>query len=159
MTAPSHYAVASEAATMDVLQCHGIPVPKVLGYSAVSSNPVGIEYLLLEKIEGKPLSEQWFSMDTKTQVKIMRQIVDIEKRFLDIQLPASGSLYYRKDLTESEDFVSVSGTPGMVDEIVVGPSAQYEWWYKERAALRGVDRGPCMLSSRDDAVYPNCMLM
>lgn len=144
MTTPSHYAVASEVATLDLLQFHGIPVPKVLGYSAVSSNPVGIEYILLEKIQGTPLSEQWFSMGTKTQVKVMKQIVDLEKRFLGIKLPASGSLYYRRDLTESEDFVPVSGTSGIADEIVVGPSAQYEWWYKERAALR-VDRGPCML--------------
>lgn len=36
MMAPSHCPVASEAATLGLLQFHGIPVSKVLGYSVVS---------------------------------------------------------------------------------------------------------------------------
>lgn len=141
-TAPAHYAVASEAATLGFLRSHGIPVPKVLGYSSVSTNPVGTEYLLLEKVEGIPLSERWFTMDTKARVKIMRQIVEVEKQFLNLQLPACGSLYYRKDLKGSEYAIAVPGVPQAADQIVVGPTAQYEWWYRERAAL-DVDRGPC----------------
>ncbi|EPS34135.1 hypothetical protein PDE_09097 [Penicillium oxalicum 114-2] len=49
----------------------------------------------------------------------MRQIVDVERRFMSIHFPASGIL----------------------DDIVVGPTAQHEWWYQERASLE-VDRGP-----------------
>ena len=150
-TAPAHYAVASEAATLGFLRCHGVPVPKVLGYSSDNTNPVGTEYLLLEKLEGIPLSERWFTMDTKARVKIMRQIVEVEKQFLQIELPASGSLYYRKDLTGSEYVIPVSGTPQGADQIVIGPTAQYEWWYRERAALV-VDRGPCKSSGCFDAI-------
>lgn len=73
-----------------------------LGYSADTTNPVGAEYLLLEKLEGEPLSGQWFSMDNKTRVKIMRQIIDLERRFMTILFPASGSLYYRRDLEASQ---------------------------------------------------------
>ena len=141
-TAPAHYAVASEAATLDFLHHHGVPVPKVLGYSSVKTNPVGAEYLLLEKIEGIPLSDRWFTMDTKARVQVMRQIVDVEKRFFDIRLPASGSLYYRKDLTPSEYTIPVPGVSQAADGFVIGPTAQYEWWYRERAAL-ATDRGPC----------------
>ncbi|SLM34164.1 phosphotransferase family protein [Lasallia pustulata] len=141
ITAPAHYAVASEAATLGFLRNHGLPVPKVLGYSSVAANPVGTEYLLLGKVEGRPLSEGWFTMDTKARVKIMRQIVEIEKQFLNLQLPACGSLYYRKDLTGSEYTIPIPGIPQAADQIVVGPTAQYEWWYRERATL-DVDRGP-----------------
>jgi len=141
-TAPAHYAVASEAATLDFLRHHGVPVPRVLGYSCVSTNPVGAEYLLLETVEGTPLSERWFTMDTMARVRVMRQIIKVEKQFLELELPASGSLYYHKDLTNSEHAIPVVSPAG--DHIVIGPTAQYEWWYRERASL-SVDRGPCKL--------------
>jgi hypothetical protein len=140
-TVPKYRAVASEAATLDLLRSHGIPVPRVLGYSPDHANPVGTEYLLLEKLEGKPLSDQWFTMDNKTRAKIMSQIVDMETRFMGIPLPGSGSLYYRRDLGTSEWAIPVSGQPGS-EQIVVGPTARFEWWYGERALL-DIDRGPC----------------
>ncbi|KAM5441941.1 hypothetical protein MferCBS31731_003204 [Microsporum ferrugineum] len=137
---PKHHAVASEAATLGLLHSCGVPVPKVLGYSPDHTNPVGVEYLLLEKIDGEPLGDRWFTIGNKTRVKIMKQIVEAEARFMNIPLPASGSLYYRKDLGPSESSIPLSEqtTP---DEIVVGPIAQYEWWYQERSSLN-VDRGP-----------------
>ncbi|KAL3463697.1 kinase-like protein [Aspergillus heterothallicus] len=134
-TVPKHYAVASEAATLALLLAHGVPVPKVLAYSPDRTNPVGTEYILLERLEGSPLSDRWFFTDTKTRVKIMRQIVDVERWFMSIHFPASGSLYHRRDLDSSQHVIPVS------DDIVVGPTAQYEWWYQERASLE-VDRGP-----------------
>ncbi|KAJ5159156.1 uncharacterized protein N7500_008807 [Penicillium coprophilum] len=134
-TTVPHYAVASEAATLALLLAHGVPVPKVLAYSPDKTNPVGTEYILLERLEGTPLSDRWFSMDNKTRVKIMRQIVDVERRFMSIHFPASGSLYHRRDLDSSQHVIPV------LHDIVVGPTAQYEWWYQERASLE-VDRGP-----------------
>ncbi|KAF9895001.1 hypothetical protein FE257_004625 [Aspergillus nanangensis] len=134
-TVPKHHAVASEAATLALLRAHGIPVPKVLAYSPDHTNAVGTEYMLLEKLEGTPLSGQWFSMDTKARVKILRQIVDLERRFMSIHFPASGSLYHRRDLDSSQRCIPV------LDDIVVGPTAQHEWWYQERTSLE-VDRGP-----------------
>ena len=112
----------------------------------MDTNPIGVEYLLLEKLEGTPLSDQWFTMDTKTRVRMMRQIIDLEKQFLNISLPASGSLYYRRDLKESELVIPLSSTSDSADQIAVGPTAQFEWWYRERALL-DIDRGPCKSSS------------
>ncbi|RAH46310.1 aminoglycoside phosphotransferase family protein [Aspergillus brunneoviolaceus CBS 621.78] len=134
-TVPKHHAVASEAATLAHLRANGVPVPKVLAYSPDQTNAVRAEYILLERFEGTPLSGQWYSMDTRTRVKIMRQIVDLERQFMSIRFPASGSLYHRRDLASSQRVIPVS------DDIVVGPTAQHEWWYRERASL-DVDRGP-----------------
>jgi hypothetical protein len=153
-TVPKSYAVASEAATLDCLHSHGVPVPKVLAYCPDSSNPVGVEYMLLEKIKGTPLSDQWFSMDNKIRVKIMRQIIDIEKRFMAITFPANGSLYYRKDLGISQFAIPLPGQPEVpaANNIVVGPTAQHEWWYQERALL-DVDRGPCIFFRCSYTIY------
>ncbi|EZF31081.1 hypothetical protein H101_05301, partial [Trichophyton interdigitale H6] len=137
---PKRFAVASEAATLGLLHSRGLPVPRVLGYSANNSNPVGAEYLLLEKIDGSPFGDRWFTIGNKSRAKIMKQIVAVETRFMSITFPASGSLYYRKDLASSEPNVLLPEQT-TADDIVVGPIAQYEWWYKERASL-DVDRGP-----------------
>jgi hypothetical protein len=52
---PRYYATASEAATLTFLRLQGIPVPEVYVYSANRENPVGTEYILLEKALGVPL--------------------------------------------------------------------------------------------------------
>ncbi|RAL11755.1 phosphotransferase enzyme family protein [Aspergillus homomorphus CBS 101889] len=125
-TVPEGVAVPIEAATLGLLRpCH-IPVPRVLGYSQDHKNAVGTAYLLLEKLEGIPLSDQWFGMDNKNRVKIM-----------------NGSFYYRKDLDLSQHAIPISGQPVVPssDQIVIDPTAQHQWWYKERALL-DIDRGP-----------------
>ena len=75
----------------------------------------------------------------------MRQIISLEKQFMTIPFPASGSLYYRRDLEASQATIPLPGQSSLppFDQVVVGPTAQYEWWYRERALL-DVDRGPCM---------------
>ncbi len=144
-TVPKTYAVASEVATLDFLRLHGIPVSKVLGYAATADNPVGTEYILMEKMEGTPLGHVWFSMSNKERLSIMKQIIGLEKLFFDLQLPASGSIYYQEDLRAGEKSVGIEGASLQGKPFVVGPTAQYEWWYQERKQL-GADRGPCMLA-------------
>ena len=70
----------------------------------------------------------------------MKQLLALEKTLLAIQLPASGSLYFRRDLPSESPGISVAPLAQNEDEIVVGPSAAYAWWY--RAALE-IARGPC----------------
>ncbi|KAJ0422842.1 kinase-like domain-containing protein [Aspergillus carlsbadensis] len=56
-TRPEHYAVASEAATLDYLRLHGIPTPKVYGWCSTRANPVGAEYIIMERLDGAPLGD------------------------------------------------------------------------------------------------------
>jgi len=56
---PWRLAVASEVATMDFVRAHGIPTPRILGY-AIDENPVGLEYILMEKLPGRPIGDAWF---------------------------------------------------------------------------------------------------
>lgn len=41
-----------------------IPVPEILAYSTTSDNPVGAEYMLMERVEGESLSLRWSSLTT-----------------------------------------------------------------------------------------------
>lgn len=148
-TVPKQYAVANEVATLDFLRRKGFPVPRVYvsSSSSTGSNPVGAEYIVMEKMEGIPLGDIWYSMTTKERYKVMKQIVELEKRLFELDLPASGSLYYRDELKPGEQVVAI---PKQVDEeraFCIGPMAHYSWWHNERG-FSGVDRGPCKCTSR-----------
>lgn len=138
-TVPEHYTVASEVATLNYLRLHGIRTPEVYAWCSTKANPVGAEYIIMEKLGGTPLGDLWYSMTPKEQHKIMKQIVEWETRLMSLELPAYGSIYYRKDL-QSEKNIPLSGPKD--DEFCIGPIAHYSWWHDERSILN-IDRGPC----------------
>ncbi|KAJ8109195.1 hypothetical protein OPT61_g7638 [Boeremia exigua] len=115
-TLPRHLAVASEAATLAFVRAHGIPTPRVLGYSA-DDNAVGAEYIFMEKLPGRPLGDAWFDLSEQQRLKVLLQIVKLETKLFAIDLPASGSIYYAR------------------------PYVALQWWFGERGDLE-IDRGP-----------------
>lgn len=136
---PPHYTIASEVATMDFLRTVlKLPVPEVLVYSATSDNPVGAEYILMERVEGESLSSRWLSLTTDEVKDIMTQIADIERKIFDFHFPAYGSLYYKKDL-DGETQIPI------VENFVIGPVSARQFWHGERSKTE-IDRGPCRVS-------------
>jgi aminoglycoside phosphotransferase (APT) family kinase protein len=97
-TQPKRLAVASEVATMDLVRRHGIPVPVIYGYSTNMDNPIGAEYILMEKVQGKALGDVWFTLSQKDRIKVLSGIVEHEAKLFSLSFPASGSLYFEKDL-------------------------------------------------------------
>ncbi|KAI1908827.1 hypothetical protein LOZ61_005346 [Ophidiomyces ophidiicola] len=87
-TVPKRLAVASEVATLDLLRCHDIPVPKVLGYSANTDNSVGAEYILLEKLKSyaKPRFpfERAYREATNYQKSAPEEYIEILEQYLKI---------------------------------------------------------------------------
>ncbi|XXG99673.1 hypothetical protein Hte_006014 [Hypoxylon texense] len=78
------YILRSEAATMNFLRKHTrIPSPEVFDWACESDpqNPLGdIGYILMERIEGKPLD--WQLATSSQKEKVMQQLADI---FLEIE--------------------------------------------------------------------------
>ncbi|CAK3994612.1 26S protease regulatory subunit 4 [Lecanosticta acicola] len=99
-TQPKSLATASEVATMDLVRIHGVPVPVVYGYSADDNNPVGAEYIFMEKVAGQCLGEIWFDLSDRERLKLLGAIVDQEAKMFDIAFPAYGSIYYTSDVPE-----------------------------------------------------------
>ncbi|KAL8851640.1 MAG: hypothetical protein Q9221_003477 [Calogaya cf. arnoldii] len=141
ITVPKRYATASEVATVQFAKLHGFPVPEIYDFSATSANPVGAEYIIMEKVSGKPLRTCWHSLTRDDKFKIIDQIVQIEAALLTIELPAAGSIYHKKDLDPKTTTVAIAGMPVDTD-FCIGPSAATSWWLGERANL-DLDRGPC----------------
>ena len=137
---PKHLVVASEVATMDFLRLQGIPVPKVYGYSAVADNAAGSEYIFMEFVGGRNLGYIWDDMPGKDRRTVITKLVELESRLFALRFPASGSLYYTKDLQPEIDKVIF---PTMSDGyFCIGPDTRRALWYGKRLDLQ-VDRGPC----------------
>ncbi|KAL4870140.1 hypothetical protein BDV12DRAFT_184728 [Aspergillus spectabilis] len=111
-------AVASEVATWNLLRAHGFPVPRVHAYSADANNPIGSEYIIMEKLPGRPLGDIWVDMSDNQRLKVLLQPVQLETKRHAIELPANT---LRIDIPDS-DFCT-------------GPFATLRWWFGERATL------------------------
>lgn len=132
---PAHYTTASEVATMDFLRAVlKLPVPEVFAYSTTSENPVGAEYILMERVEGESLSSRWLSLTTDEVKDIMIQIAEMERKIFDFRFPAYGSLYHTKDLDWKHQIP-------IVEDFVIGPVSSREFWHGERSKTE-IDRGP-----------------
>ncbi|KAI3319570.1 phosphotransferase enzyme family-domain-containing protein [Xylariaceae sp. AK1471] len=65
----------SEVATLEwVYQYTDLPVPRVRAYDSSRNNPLGFEWILMTKIEGKPLSECWQSIKMGSKERLVKQI-------------------------------------------------------------------------------------
>lgn len=83
-TGPKYYATASDAATLCFLHSKSIPMPRLYGYSPSEDNPVGVEYILMEKAKGVGLQNKWHGMSKRDRHKLALSFVEIEKKFFSI---------------------------------------------------------------------------
>ncbi|KAH6638995.1 kinase-like domain-containing protein [Boeremia exigua] len=145
---PPFKTTASEVATMDfartVLE---IPVPKVLAWSAEAENPVESEYILMEEAAGTQLGEVWDKMEIGDKLKIVDDIVAIERKFTSISFTRYGSLYFASDAFPGCEKLEIVGDLPqslrnvMKNRFVIGPVVDRDFWHRERASM-DIDRGP-----------------
>jgi hypothetical protein len=143
VTEPKSLLVASEVATMDFLRLNDIPVPEIFNYSATSDNAAGTEYIFMEYVQGINLGDIWFTLTEKQREKVVTTLVQLESRLLALQLPASGSLFYSRDLADNIPRVPVQRHDMETGkDFCIGPDMSLGMWYERRLGL-SVDRGPC----------------
>lgn len=75
------------------MRLYGIPVPRVFAYSVRDDNPVGTEYIIMDKVVGNELGTLWYSMTESQRLKAVFQVVKLEALLFSINLPASRSIY------------------------------------------------------------------
>jgi hypothetical protein len=59
-------------------------VPKVYSWNAEAENPVESEYILMEEATGTQLGEIWYKMDIQDKLKIVDDIIALERKFLSL---------------------------------------------------------------------------
>lgn len=148
-TEPRNLLVASEVATMDYLRSCGVPIPKVFGYSATSENAAGTECIFMEVNAGTNLGDIWFELGETARTTVVRKLVELESQLTSLKFPASGSIYYNRDLDASADKVEIStGSSSSNGPFCIGPDTTLALWFGNRLSL-DVFRGPCE--------YPYCV--
>ena len=138
---PAHLVTAREVAIMEFARRRlGLPVPRVLSWSsAQTSNGVGAEFIIMEKALGIEVSKVWPQLSEKHRLRLIDQIIRIEKGALENPLPGYGSIFFRNDVDPKMATV--------VDEtFVIGPSLDRNFWSEERETM-DIDLGPCEISS------------
>ncbi|KNG89417.1 hypothetical protein ANOM_001889, partial [Aspergillus nomiae NRRL 13137] len=133
---PSHYTTASEVATMQYARENlHLPVPKVITYcSRVVESKLGSEYIVMEKAQGIELSRMWESLKPRDKLSITKQIGSITSTLSRAGFPYHGSLYLRKDVSESESIK-------FDDTFAIGPTTGRAWFDDRRGEV-DIDRGP-----------------
>ncbi|RMZ79462.1 hypothetical protein DV738_g3395, partial [Chaetothyriales sp. CBS 135597] len=143
-----HFTTASEVATMDFAQrVLGTPVPRVLAWSSKAhDNPVGAEYIIMDKVPGIELERVWPSMDIKDRFALVKTIAGFQKAWTSVSFKKFGSLYYANDIDNksrgSESlYVDAEGNDIKDEKFAIGPSTGRESIDNGRATIR-FDRGP-----------------
>jgi hypothetical protein len=130
-----------------------IPVPKVLAWSTDSTNPVGVEYIVMERVPGVQIFKKWTEMGDVDRLSIVKRLTQWEHELAEIPFPAFGSLYHKGSLSDRE---SIPLDPSVDPEglFCVGPSCDSHWLMQHSP---DVHYGPCKycpFSSTDIRLIP-----
>ncbi|EGD94786.1 hypothetical protein TESG_02290 [Trichophyton tonsurans CBS 112818] len=121
------FSTASEAAVLEFVRTHTtIPVPKVLAWSSDSKNPVGAEYIILEKAKGVQLTKVWGGLPEARRLDIIKDLVLIEQQLLSLQFPAYGNLYFRHSIPNLQH-VPLDKELDPSSQYCIGPAASLQW--------------------------------
>ena len=122
-----------------------IPVPRVLSWSSPSQhNPVGAEYIFMERVKGRQLSEVWGAMSEAQRFDLVKSLVEIEQKLVNVKFPLHGSLYYKSTCYHGGNTVDpIEPAKKVTSDFVIGPTTQRSFWEDEKGEL-DIDRGPCM---------------
>ncbi|KAL3433347.1 hypothetical protein BDV09DRAFT_186722 [Aspergillus tetrazonus] len=119
---PAFLTTASEVGTLEYIRRYtSIPVPRVFSWSPDNSNPVGAEYIVMEKAIRVPLFERWGEMTEIEKLELIKHLTQLEAQLSAIGFPAYGVLYLRADA----DCLERQDLDGDVDKqhlFCVGPS-------------------------------------
>ena len=133
-----------------------LPIPRIYTWnSRLSDNPVGAEYIIMEKQPGVILNDVWDNMTGSQKAEILKQVIGTEKKLASTRFTKFGSLYYKQDVPESDSatplFFDGNGDAVHSTEFEIGPTNHRSFFDFEKGAL-DIDRGPCMFPLYD----PSC---
>jgi hypothetical protein len=123
----------------------GLPVPKVLGWSArAEETDVGVEYILMEKVEGVELHQRYKNLRSEA-FDFISQVCTMERSFVSRRFSQIGSLYYKEDVEpalQTRPLYAEGGHDDASARFRIGPYVDWDIWRGTRAFVEA-DRGPC----------------
>ncbi|KAG8739860.1 hypothetical protein FRC10_005055 [Ceratobasidium sp. 414] len=147
-----------QIATLKYIAAHTpIPVPQVYMWDADASNPVGAEYMVMQKIPGiAPHDNKWKSLPLAVKLNVVGQVAEHLATLSSLQFERAGSLYPSTDDPRQFKVGPIVSLPfyHMVDGVVEHPDMPPN----VRVALNAL-RGPFVSASDYLASYLEATLL
>ncbi|OTA84278.1 hypothetical protein M434DRAFT_83422 [Hypoxylon sp. CO27-5] len=84
----------SEVATLNLIHKNTrLPVPTVICYDSTRNNPIGFEWILMDRIDGKPLSQCWQAVTQNAKERIVKQVAEYAVIAFRGQFEGVGNIY------------------------------------------------------------------
>ncbi|KAL9121910.1 MAG: hypothetical protein Q9187_001527 [Circinaria calcarea] len=123
-----YYKIECEVATTEFIRHFtSIPVPVIYAYDSSTNNHLGLEWMLMEKVQGIELNERWTDMDNEDHARITNQVADWADELSRVKSDTIGGIYLRWTNSEMEFFI--------------GPSVEHRF-SQDRRLTYSVNRGP-----------------
>ena len=115
-------------------------------WSHSTDNPVGAEYIIMERSGGVELGKIWDDLPGPEKYQITKKLVGFEKAFVSANFPMYGSLYYAKDLpgalSNQHTILESSENKAASSVFAIGPSTNRTFFDDGRDTVNP-DLGPC----------------
>ncbi|KAI9816902.1 MAG: hypothetical protein M1827_001547 [Pycnora praestabilis] len=130
-----YYKVESDVATTEYVRLHApIPVPQIYAFDSSTDNKLGMEWILMEKMQGVTVRNlfgiNWDDSQWEMKIALSRQIADWMDQLSRLRFSKIGSLYINWDLS----------TPGKL-VFFLGRVVDYEFCKAHRIGY-DIYRGP-----------------
>ncbi|KAK3316862.1 hypothetical protein B0H66DRAFT_478142 [Apodospora peruviana] len=151
LPADPFFKIESEVATMEYVREHSsLPIPRVIAFCSDASNPLGFEWILMEKIvDGVPLDDVWDDMTFEAKTKLTLDFAHRIKPLMDLRFSLLGNIYF-SDVWNEFIIVNNNNTDvdiGVGSKYAIGRMVHPRFFAGKRLFLPA-DRGP-FRSSRD----------
>lgn len=114
-----------------------------MGWNSDPANPVGTEYIFLEKMQGVRLADKWNSMKPFEKFKLIDRIINAEAELTKIQSPAYGSLYFQDSIPDDSMRIPLTGDVDSSGTYCIGPPCDGAWSHVALSEGSSKSRGPC----------------
>ncbi|KAL8820638.1 MAG: hypothetical protein Q9223_001182 [Gallowayella weberi] len=122
------YSTASEAAVLQYVNLYTtVPVPALLAWSADATNPVGAEYIIMEKAPSIQLFKVWDDLAPASRLQLIKSLTQLEQKLANVRFPAYGSLYCRNSISKASERVPLNQSLDPTGSFCVGPFCGPTW--------------------------------
>jgi len=114
--------------------------------SRLEINPVGAEYIIMEKVRGIELEYVWHNLLLQERFEVVKNIASYQEAWYSTSFKQYGSIYFLSDLDQKANVQPLrtytNGIEKEHPEFAVGPSTDREYFDDGRHHV-DFDKGPC----------------
>ncbi|KAK0640159.1 Altered inheritance of mitochondria protein 9 [Lasiodiplodia hormozganensis] len=143
------YRTQIEVSTTEFIRHHtSIPVPRIYAFNSSMKSPLGLEWILMEKVQGRTYAEAAWSLSFDTRAAIHRKVADWADELSRLEFDQIGSLYHdwSKPLSDKSSYLvgplnddEFKSDLRLDHDVHRGPFASMQQYTSARIAFRMAD--------------------